>query len=118
VSQSPRYARIYEVVRRIPRGRVSTYGDVAVLADLPGGARQVGYALHALPVHSSVPWHRVINAGGGISLGRRIPGGGLVQRMNLEAEGIPFDAAGRVDLRRFRWIPEGAGRPTSGVGRT
>jgi methylated-DNA-protein-cysteine methyltransferase related protein len=118
VSQSPRYARIYEIVRRIPRGRVSTYGDVAVLADLPGNARQVGYALHALLEHSSVPWHRVINAGGGISLGRRIPGGGLVQRMILEAEGISFDAAGRVDLRRFRWIPAGAEPPGGGSLRT
>ena len=69
------YARIYEVVRRIPEGRVATYGQVAALADLPGHARQVGYALHALPEGGNVPWHRVINARGAISL-RSDPGWG------------------------------------------
>jgi methylated-DNA-protein-cysteine methyltransferase related protein len=98
--------RIHEVVRRIPAGRVSTYGDVAVLAGLPGQARLVGYALHALPAHTTVPWHRVVNARGGISTGRAFAGGDLAQRRLLEAEGIPFDARGRVDLRRFRWAPE------------
>jgi methylated-DNA-protein-cysteine methyltransferase related protein len=105
-NRGARYPRFYEVVRRIPPGRVSTYGDVAVLAGSPGAARQVGYALHALPPQSAVPWHRVINARGGISLGRAIPGGGLVQRLLLEAEGIRFEAGDRVDLRRFRWRPE------------
>jgi methylated-DNA-protein-cysteine methyltransferase related protein len=97
--------RIYDVVRRIPQGRVSTYGDVAVLAGMPGQARLVGYALHALPGHSAVPWHRVINARGGISTGRAFPGGELVQRQLLEAEGIGFDARGRVPLQRYRWQP-------------
>ena len=67
------YARIYAVIRRIPRGRVATYGQVAELAGLPGHARQVGYALHALPAATAVPWHRVINAAGGVSL-RSSPG--------------------------------------------
>jgi methylated-DNA-protein-cysteine methyltransferase related protein len=97
--------RIYDVVRQIPVGRVSTYGDVAVVAGMPGQARLVGYALHALPGHSAVPWHRVINARGGISTGRAFPGGELVQRQLLEAEGIEFDARGRVPLQRFRWQP-------------
>ena len=66
--------RIFEVVRRIPAGRVLTYGDVAALAGLPGHARLVGYALHALPPGTTVPWHRVINArGGGHLRDRRAP---------------------------------------------
>ncbi len=96
------YSRIYAVVRRIPRGRVATYGQVAELAGLAGHARQVGYALHALPAGTTVPWHRVINARGTLSL-RREAGAELTQRMLLEREGIRFDAGGRVDLARVRW---------------
>ncbi len=100
------YPRIYEVVSRIPAGCVLTYGDVAALAGLPRHARLVGYALHALPEHTAVPWHRVINARGTISLGRVVPGGELVQRFRLEAEGVEFDGNGRVSLERYRWSPE------------
>jgi methylated-DNA-protein-cysteine methyltransferase-like protein len=101
VSRSTAYARIYAAVRRIPRGRVATYGDVAALAGLPGRARQVGYALHALPAGSGVPWHRVINRAGRISLP---PGaGGLEQRFRLLAEGVTVDAGGRVALSRHHW---------------
>jgi methylated-DNA-protein-cysteine methyltransferase-like protein len=97
------YERIYGVVRRIPRGRVSTYGDVAALAGLAGHARQVGYALHALPDRSNVPWHRVVNAQGRISTGRGVAGGELPQRFRLEKEGIRFGANGRIPLARYRW---------------
>lgn len=97
------YERIYAVVRRIPKGRVCTYGRVAALAGSPGAARQVGYALHALPDHTAVPWHRVINAAGRISL-RRGGGHELEQRFRLEAEGVAFDQAGRVSLERFGWV--------------
>jgi methylated-DNA-protein-cysteine methyltransferase-like protein len=96
------YARIYAVVRRIPRGRVATYGQVAELAGLAGHARQVGYALHALPDGTAVPWHRVINAAGAVSL-RAVPGIELTQRQLLEREGVSFDARGRVALGRVRW---------------
>jgi methylated-DNA-protein-cysteine methyltransferase-like protein len=98
------YQRIYAVVRRIPEGRVATYGQVASLAGLAGHARQVGYALHALPNETAVPWHRVVNASGGISL-RSMPGGELVQRGLLEREGIRLDPRGRVPLARVRWVP-------------
>jgi len=101
---SSTYERIYSVVRRIPRGRVATYGQVAELAGLGGHARQVGYALHALSSDRAVPWQRVINSRGEISL-RGEPGSDLLQRDWLEREGVEFDAAGRVDLRRYRWKP-------------
>ena len=94
--------RIWRVVAAIPRGRVATYGQVAELAGLPGHARQVGYALHALRDGSALPWHRVVNAAGAISL-RAVPGFELEQRIRLEAEGVSFNARGRVPLARFRW---------------
>ena len=98
----PDYARIYAAVQRIPAGKVATYGQVAALAGLPRRARQVGYALHQLPPGSPVPWHRVINAKGEISLRRSSPAG-LEQRALLEEEGVVFSAKGRVDLRRYRF---------------
>jgi methylated-DNA-protein-cysteine methyltransferase-like protein len=99
------YDRIYAVVRRIPRGRTATYGQVAALAGRPGHARQVGYALHALRDGTGVPWHRVINARGEVSRRAR-PGAELSQRMLLEREGIRFDARGRVALSKVQWRPK------------
>jgi methylated-DNA-protein-cysteine methyltransferase related protein len=96
------YERIYAVVRRIPRGKVATYGQVAEIAGLKGHARQVGYALHALPRGTRVPWHRVMNARGQISL-RRHGGADVTQRILLEKERVAFDLAGRVSLDRFQW---------------
>jgi methylated-DNA-protein-cysteine methyltransferase-like protein len=98
------YTRIYAIVRRIPRGRVATYGQVAALAGLAGHARQVGYALHALPSGTAVPWHRVINAAGAVSL-RADPGDELTQRQRRELEGVGFDLRGRVKLAAVRWRP-------------
>jgi len=105
VSSGSRYERYYAVIRRIPRGCVATYGQIAELADFPGHARQVGYALYALRDGTDVPWHRVVNARGRLSLGTVIPEGDVEQRIRLEIEGIEFDAEGRIDLRRFRWCP-------------
>jgi methylated-DNA-protein-cysteine methyltransferase-like protein len=98
------YELIYSVVRRIPRGRVATYGQVATLAGLAGHARQVGYALNALPDATAVPWHRVVNAAGRISV-RAAPGGELVQQLLLEKEGVRLDARGRSPLDHLRWQP-------------
>lgn len=97
------HLRFYDVVRRIPPGRVATYGGVARAAGAPGAARQVGYALAALGDRDDVPWHRVINAKGEVS--RRSGGMAFehVQRALLEAEGVAFDAQGRVDLDRYGW---------------
>jgi methylated-DNA-protein-cysteine methyltransferase-like protein len=97
-----RYELIWSVVKRIPHGRVATYGQVAALAGLDGHARQVGYALHNLPAKSDVPWHRVVNAKGEIS--ERTAGDSHeLQRMLLEEEGIEFDLRGRMALEKVRW---------------
>ena len=95
------YAQVYEVVRRVPRGKVTTYGDVGTVLGSPRGARQVGYALAALN-EPDVPWHRVINAQGAISF-RGDEVRATLQRKLLLAEGVRFDAAGRLDLARFRY---------------
>ena len=116
VRSTTTYQRIYAVVRRIPRGQVATYGQVASLAGLAGHARQVGYALHALTDGSVVPWHRVINARGEVST-RSVPGAELQQRFMLEAEGVRFNARGRVSLARFRWQPR-HGQRSSALQRT
>ena len=93
--------RIYAVVAGIPRGRVATYGEIANRAGLPRGARRVGRALQNLPAQRRIPWHRVINAQGRISL---CPGtdGARLQKKRLLQEGILF-RNGRIDLKRFAW---------------
>jgi methylated-DNA-protein-cysteine methyltransferase-like protein len=96
------HARIHDVVSRIPRGRVATYGQVARLAKLPGQARLVGYALHAIPVGTKVPWQRVVNAKGEISLSGE---SAARQRRLLEGEGVRFDPRDRIPLASFQWRP-------------
>ncbi len=100
------YAAIYAVVRQIPPGKVATYGQVAELANLAGQARLVGYALYQVAPQSDVPWHRVINAKGEISYSPFRSGADYLQRSLLEQEGIPFNEAGKIDLRTYRWRPE------------
>jgi methylated-DNA-protein-cysteine methyltransferase-like protein len=97
--------RIYAQVRKIPRGKVATYGQIASLAGLEGQARQVGYAMAAIPASSTIPWHRVINAQGRVSMRREGPGGSIIQQQLLEREGVVFDGGGRVSLARFGWKP-------------
>lgn len=97
--------RIWEATRRIPRGRVSTYGAIATLAGFPGRPRLAGFALSSLPPGADIPWQRVINAGGRVSL----PGSaGAHQRALLEKEGVRF-RENRVDLSVFSW-PATAGK--------
>jgi methylated-DNA-protein-cysteine methyltransferase related protein len=102
------HARILSVVRRIPRGRVASYGQVAKLAGFGGRARLAGYALHALPEGTPLPWHRVLGAGGRISLIKLDPAAATTQRLRLEREGVRFDARGRVDLEVWLWRPRAA----------
>ena len=87
---SSSYPKIYAVVSRIPKGRVATYGQVAVLAGLPRQARLVGYAMHALPADSDVPWHRVVNAAGRISIRSDGLGHDELQAQLLAREGVRF----------------------------
>jgi methylated-DNA-protein-cysteine methyltransferase-like protein len=96
------HARIYAIVRRVPRGRVTTYGTVARLAGLPGQARLVGYALSALDASSTVPWHRVINAQGRISL-TDANGSRTEQALRLAREGVRVSASGAVPLATYGW---------------
>ena len=98
------HEKIFAAVRRIPRGRVSTYGAIARVAGLPRQARLVGYALHRLGGATSVPWHRVINARGEVSRRAR-PGDELSQRMMLEKERVRFNGRGRVKLAEVQWKP-------------
>ncbi|GAB4350420.1 MAG: hypothetical protein OHK0047_44450 [Leptolyngbyaceae cyanobacterium] len=99
------YPAIYSVVCQIPYGQVATYGQVAELANLPGRARLVGYALYRVAPDSEIPWHRVINAKGEISESPVRYGSDYVQRSLLAAEGIAFDAQGKIDLRKYLWKP-------------
>ena len=103
------YERTYAVVKKIPRGRVATYGQIATLAGLRGQPRQVGYALNHLRGIGDVPWHRVINAKGEISK-RSQPGCEKVQRTLLEREGVEFGLNGQVELTRFQWKSRAEGK--------
>ena len=94
-----RWETFYRQIRNVPRGKVASYGQIAELAGFEGHARQVGYALHALPADSGVPWHRIVNSKGEISP-RGAGDSHELQRMLLEAEGVKFDEKGRI-LRRY-----------------
>ena len=105
-AQPEGWEKFYRVVRRIPRGRVATYGAVAEWAGWPRAARQVGYAMAALHGgEHDVPWHRVLGAHSRRRARVTIkdPVGGAIQRQRLEAEGVEFDGLGNVALDRFGW---------------
>ena len=94
------FEKIYEVVKSIPKGRVATYGQVALLAGNPRWARVVGYALHVNPEPGAIPCHRVVNREGRVAPGFAFGGEG-VQRQLLESEGIVFEMDGRIDLGKY-----------------
>lgn len=94
------FEKIYEVVKRIPKGKVATYGQVAFLAGNPRWARVVGYALHNNPAPGVVPCHRVVNREGRVSCSFAF-GGGKTQRELLENEGIVFEKDGHIDLEKY-----------------
>ena len=101
--RSDAWQAVFAVARRIPRGRVMTYGQIATLIENRLSPRAVGWALHGCP--ANVPWQRVVNASGGCSTERLpdIPPG--LQRAMLEAEGVEFKPNGTLDLGRYRWVP-------------
>ena len=96
--------QVWQVIALIPRGKVATYGQIAELAGFPGSARRVGRILSQLPPGSRIPWHRVVNASGGLSLPED-SGGYDRQHARLVREGIVFNRSGRISLREFRWKP-------------
>lgn len=93
------FSRVYALVRKIPRGKVATYGQIARAIGAPGAARTVGWAMHDCP--DNVPWHRVVNARGEISL--RPTAGYHEQRARLKTEGVRFNRAGKIDLKKYGW---------------
>lgn len=99
------FSRIYEVVRQIPFGRVATYGDIALLAGNPRLARVVGYALHVNPDPEHIRCYRVVNRFGEVSSAFAF-GGSNAQIELLRAEGVEVSDDGRVDLKKYRWLPE------------
>ena len=102
------WEEVYQIVRRIPRGKVMNYGQIARLLERPLSARAVGWAMRQCP--SGLPWHRVVNASGGCSTDHLHDHPGL-QRALLEAEGVRFDEQATIDLSRYRWTPPKANRP-------
>lgn len=96
------FEKIYEVVLKIPEGKVATYGQVAILAGNPRWARVVGYALHNNPAPGIIPCHRVVNREGRTAESF-VFGGGEVQRELLEKEGIVFEKDGRIDFKKYGW---------------
>lgn len=99
---TPFAERVFRMVRRIPAGRAVSYGGVAALLGVPRAARGVGRALSTLPPDTDVPWWRVVNRNGEISI-KGAPGLPALQRTLLEAEGVEFDEAGRLSWDRFGW---------------
>jgi methylated-DNA-protein-cysteine methyltransferase-like protein len=97
--------RVYGLVAQIPAGRLATYGQIAELLGAYGSARQVGWALRRLPLPSTVPWQRVVNAQGRISMDPSRQGSDWIQRELLLAEGIAVAADGRLPLAAHRWQP-------------
>lgn len=97
------YARVYDIVALIPRGKVVTYGQIAALLGAPQAARRVGYAMYNAPAGSNLPCHRVINARGEMAPGT-IFGSPAAQRKLLEQEGIIFKPDGCADLVKCRWM--------------
>jgi methylated-DNA-protein-cysteine methyltransferase related protein len=96
--------RVYEIVRRIPRGRVMTYGQIAYILGKGYTPRTVGFVMHSAN-EIKIPWQRVINSQGRCSTGRIVLPSDMQQRL-LEREGVRFDASGRCDLPTFLWQPE------------
>ena len=99
------FNKIYKTVKKIPYGKVATYGQVALLSGNPRWARVVGYALHVNPDPDKIPCYRVVNRNGEVAKSFAF-GGGDAQRKLLEMEGIEFDENNRIDLKKYLWRGE------------
>lgn len=95
------WEKVYRLVKKIPRGRVTTYGELARRLRLPGGARAVGYAMAACPSGRGIPWHRVVAAGGRLSIPEPY---GSLQRKLLETEAVAIEGV-KLDIERYGWSP-------------
>jgi methylated-DNA-protein-cysteine methyltransferase-like protein len=96
--------RVVRAIKNVPRGKVATYGLIALCSGNPRGSRQVAWILHSITEKEKLPWHRVINSQGKISLPR---GAGYeTQKEMLLEEGVTFDRDDRIDLYRFLWNPK------------
>jgi methylated-DNA-protein-cysteine methyltransferase-like protein len=100
---APFTLRVLAIIRSIPRGKVATYGQLAGVAGSPNGARQVVRVLHTLSRSKRLPWQRVINSRGSISL--PMGAGFEQQKALLESEGVIVSRNGRIDMRRYLWVP-------------
>jgi len=101
------FEEVYDIVRQIPRGKVTTYGDIARAMGQPKKSKIVGWALHSNPYKGNVPCHRVVNRNGETS-GSYAFGGIEVQKDLLKEEGVTFDENGIIDLQKFLWNPNSA----------
>ncbi|TFH00912.1 MAG: methyltransferase [Calditrichales bacterium] len=99
------FERVYEIVRQIPAGKVATYGQIAALLGPGMPPRIVGFALHGLPEHTDIPWHRVVNAKGMISLPSDQVSFDLLQQQLLEKESVKFDSSRKIDFALYLWRP-------------
>lgn len=97
-------SELINLIKAIPRGKVATYGQIACLAGLFPAVRQVVWVLHSSSEKEGLPWHRVVNAKGGISL--KPEAGYEQQKALLEEEGVLFNGKGRIDLRKYQWDPD------------
>ncbi len=102
---NPFYKKVYSLVSKIPYGKVATYGQVADLINSYGRARQVGWALRRLKLPSAIPWHRVINSKGEITMSLSRNGTDWIQKELLINEGIIFYSNMRIDFKRYLWMP-------------
>lgn len=101
------FTGVYTLVKRIPRGKVATYGQIARLLGAPRSARVVGWAMYGTPKGSRVPWHRVVQQGGSLSATACASEPGRQRRL-LEGEGVAFRLDGRIDMERHQWTPTAA----------
>jgi len=98
------FKKVHNIVAMIPPGAVMTYGQIAIMVGCPRASRAVGYALRAMPADTELPWHRVVNSKGEISLRKTLKGDDdrYLQRVLLESEGVVFRESGRIDLKKYQ----------------